>query len=272
MAFKILSTLAVANGVAASNVTSDDVLCPGSYATAPGRDWLWDTRTKYYPSCTSPSVVNNAQQCYGDPTSVVFRASGSPECLATQMSACKFDMHNLQQLDFDVTLENCLGTWAAPLWLTPDYWAGGGSSGEIDMVEICPSDQLRSNFAGVKKPTGTEVAWHYDANSFSGHVTMVIVDGKVTVNMCSTAGGVCATTRKGAVYNDIFAANGCSGGHDCMYTFISDIWNGNSGDGGYVGCAGGHTTVGSECAYSIRNIRLQAAEGSLPSSCAALMS
>jgi hypothetical protein len=271
MASKILSTLAWANGVAASNVTVGDGLCPGSYATSPESDWLWDRGTKYYPSCTSPGVVNNAQQCHGDPTSVIFRANGNPECLATQMSACKFNMYNLQRLDFDITLQNCLGTWAAPLWLTPDYWAGGGMSGEIDMVEVCPTSSLHSNFAGVYPPTGYEVAWNYDANSFAGHVTMVIENGKVTVSMCSSVGGHCSTTNGGAVYENIYASNACSG-HDCVYTFISDIWNGNSGDGGYWGCAGGHTTPGSTCEYSIRNIRAKAPEGTFPASCSALTS
>lgn len=268
MASKLWSKLALANGVVASNLTGG--LCPGSYATSPESDWLWDRGTEFYPSCTSPGVTNNAQQCHGDPTSVIFRANGNPECLATQMSQCKFNMYNLQQLDFDISLENCLGTWAAPLWLTPDYWAGGGLSGEIDMVEICPTSLLRSNFAGVYSPYGTEVAWNYDANSFAGHVTMVIDNGRVSVNMCTNVGGECQTYG-GATYENIFASNACSG-HDCVYTFISDIWNGISGDGGYWGCAGGHTTPGSQCAYSIRNIRTKAAAGTFPSACSALVS
>jgi len=271
MASKVLCTLAWVNGVAASNDTVGDGLCPGSYATSPQSGWLWDTGVRSYPSCTSPSVENNAQQCAGDPTSVIIRASGSPQCLATQMPGCKFNLHTMSQLDFDVTLQNCQGTWAAPLWLTPDHWAGGGRSGEIDMVELCPTDGIHSNFAGAYAPYGSEVKWNYDANSFSGHVTMIIDSaGEVTVDLC-TGSAPCAKTNGGATYGNIYGSNACSGA-DCVYTFISDIWNGLEGDGGYWGCTGGKTNPGSTCAYSIRNIQAKASEGAFPSHCAALVS
>jgi len=286
MASKLVSAMVWANGVAASNVIKGDGLCPNSKVTSPQSDWLWDTSAEKYYSCSAAlpvtrgpwEVQNNAQQCDGDPTSVVIQANGDPQCLATQMSKCKFNMRTLTQLDFDITLQNCHGTWAAPLWLTPDNWAGGGRSGEIDMVEMCPTSVFASNWAGMVPDIGqVQKSWPYSADSFSGHVTMVIdEDGKVSVNLCKSVGEECAITNGGATYPNIYASNACVRG-DCTYKFVSDIWNGLGGDGGYTGCTGlpgqaGNTTTGSQCAFSIRNIRAQASEGAFPSACSALIS
>jgi len=40
-----------------------------------------------------------------------------------------------------------------------------------------------------------------------------------------------------------------------MYRMISDMWNGVAGDGGWVGCTGSTTNWGSQCKFSITNIR-----------------
>jgi len=41
-----------------------------------------------------------------------------------------------------------------------------------------------------------------------------------------------------------------------MYTLISTIWNGKSGDDGYRHCLGGYQ-AGSKCSFSVRNIRVK---------------
>jgi len=180
-------------------------------------------------------------------------------------------MHDIDQLDFDIDMVGCGGTWAAPLWMTPDHWAGGGSSGEIDMVENCPSDAVWNNFAGG----GTQVKTSADPNSWSGHTTMrkqADSDGvqSIRVQSCEPTGGSCSTNAEVAYLRDIYGLNGCEGAN-CMYTMVSDIWNGNSGDDGYAGCAGGKPHYSSGCSISVTNIRFKAAEGTFTGKCAALL-
>lgn len=243
-------------------------LCPGSNAVGPSGDWVWTTGAAPSPSCTSPPVENNAQMCNGDPTSIVLQATqGTPQCLAAKMPDCTFNMHDLYQMDFDLTMNDCKGTWAAPLWVSPHHWEGGGASGEIDMVENCPSDRVASNFAGGGNP----VKWDVDPNYFSGHVTLWNT-GDIKMKLCNDnevqGDGSCPGGGE-AYYPNIYGSNGCTKG-DCVFTFISDIWNGNSGDSGYQGCAHGHPHLDAACGFSIRNIRLQANDGTFPGKCAAL--
>jgi len=244
---------------------------------APSSDWVWSSVASPSPSCTSPPVQNNAQMCSGDPTSVVTQGSGQPQCLAAKMYDCKFNLHAIQQLDFDINMIGCGGTWAAPLWMSPDHWEGGGASGEIDMMENCPADAVWNNFAGGGSQVKVAIA---DPNSFQGHTTMWIqADGgsgtqSVHVKTCdpsSMQGGSCPETGAVAYLHDIFGLNGCKRGN-CMYTMISDIWNGNSGDAGYAGCAGGHTHLSSGCGFSVTNIRFKATPGTFIGKCSSLVS
>jgi hypothetical protein len=173
------------------------------------------------------------------------------------MPECEFNLHSVQQMDFDVRERDCGGTWAAPLWITPHFWAGGGQSGEIDMVENCPADAVWSNFAGGQN----QVRWSFaDPNSLSAHVTLRISNGDVTVKMCPDnqlqSDGTCPPGGE-ASYGNIYGANGCAQG-DCIYRFVSDIWNGNYGDDGYKGCTlGNQPHLDGACAISIRNIKVQ---------------
>lgn len=243
-------------------------LCPGSEVVGPSGDWVWTTAASPSPSCTSPAVENNAQMCNGDPTSIVMQATqGVPQCLGSKMPDCQFNLHDLYQMDFDLSMSDCKGTWAAPLWISPHHWEGGGRSGEIDMVENCPADVIASNFAGG----GYHVKWGADANYFSGHVTLWN-SGDIKVKLCDDSevqgDGTCPGGGE-AFYPDIYGSNGCTKG-DCVFQFISDIWNGNSGDDGFKGCAKGHPHLDAACGFSIRNIRLQANAGTFPGKCESL--
>merc|ERR1712070_1034433 len=115
-------------------------------------------------------------------------------------------------------MNDCKGTWAAPLWISPNHWEGGGESGEIDMVENCPSDTIASNFAGGHN----EVKWPYDANNFNGHLTLWN-DGNIRMKLCSAeevqGDGTCPGGGE-ATFENIYGSNGCSKG-DCIYTFIA---------------------------------------------------
>jgi len=179
-------------------------------------------------------------------------------------------MHDLDQLDFDVNMVGCKGTWAAPLWMTPDSWGSDGpSSGEIDMMENCPKDQVRSNFAG-DSADNQQVSWtdgSHDAvgtgDDFKSHTTLrKQADGdgvmSIFVRTCRQtevgSDGSCPNDEGQAHQRDIYAKHGCSQG-DCMYHMVSDLWNGNSGDEGWVGCTGSSTNIGSQCKFSVTNIK-----------------
>lgn len=249
---------------------------------SPEADWVWSTGAVPSPSCTNPPVVNNAQMCEGDPTSIVLQASGQAECLASKMD-CPFNMHDLDQLDFDVDMVGCEGTWAAPLWMSPNHWEGGGWSGEIDMLENCPWDQVRSNFAGASD-NSKQVSWTGavgtgavgTGDDFKAHTTLWKQDDgngvmSIHVKACHqsevNSDGTCP--QDGAAYlSDIYGKNGCSKG-DCVYHMISDIWNGQDGDGGWVGCTGRSTNFGSQCKFSVTNIRSKGVQ--FQGKCAAMM-
>jgi len=255
-------------------LTTSGNLCGGSRVVSGSSDWLWSREIRNSPSCTSPAMENNAMMCENDITSVVLQGNGQPQCISSHMSDCRFDMHQIERLDFDLDMLGCGGTWAAPLWMTPDYWEGGGASGEIDMVENCPSTEVRSNFAGG----GSQITWTIaDPNSFRGHCTMwkqADANGvqSIHVKVCNPSevvNGACP--EDGAAYlHDIYGLNGCAKGN-CMYTMVSDIWNGLSGDGGYTGCANGQTHYSSGCSTSITNVRFQASSGTFTGKCAALV-
>jgi len=118
--------------------------------------------------------------CENDPTSIMISSDGTPQCLKAMMSKCKFDMHEMTQIDFDFSFKNCNRVWAAPLWISPDYWEGGVQSGEIDMVETCPTGHLSINFAGGDK----EKRNLFLASNFDGHVTVINDCGNIAVTMC----------------------------------------------------------------------------------------
>lgn len=246
--------------VAASD--SSKKLCGGAEVVDATADWVWSRNTVQSPSCTDPAPENPAKMCANDPTSVVIEGTGRPQCASSWMHDCKFNMRDLTQLDVDVSMLDCGGTWAAPLWMTPDYWAGGPAAGEIDMLENCPAESLYSNFAGG----GTQKRWRIaNPNGFHGHMTLWKVTEahgaiSIRVKTCTHKearefGGSCHMNST-AHLKDIYYQNGCKDGN-CMYTMVSDIWNGWAGDDGYNDCASGEPKWGNECRFSVSNIRMQ---------------
>lgn len=220
-------------------------------------------------------MENVGQMCAGDPTSVVLQGSGQPQCLGTTMPDCKFNMHDVDQLDFDINMLGCGGTWAAPLWMTPDHWYDGPNSGEIDMLENCPSDALHSNFAGG----GSQITWAIaDPNSFQGHTTMwkqADGDGVMSIHVktcdpSEVVNGACPENGDVAYLRDIYGLNGCSNGANCEYMMISDIWNGLAGDAGYQACSHGQPHYSSGCSTSITHIRFKAKPGTFSGKCSVL--
>jgi len=230
---------------AESNLTSHDEfdLCPGSsVGEHPPSEWAWSTAASPSPSCMTPRAENRGKMCNDDPTSVVIQNYGTPSCLVTDMSDCKLNLREVEQIDFDLRIRDCGNTWAAPLWLTPDRWSNEGgayNSGELDLVELCvPNGNVQTNFAG---PDGNMI-WPIDPNYFIGHVTMWNRGGDITVAICNSEDpgsfdGSGSCNGAGSAYRpDIYNSNACKNGN-CQYRMVSDIWNGNGGDSGFTYCS-----------------------------------
>lgn len=132
------------------------------------------------------------------------------------------------------------------------------------MIENCPWDNVRSNFAGPSD-RGKEVDWTGyvgTPNDFKAHTTLWKQDDgdgvmSIHVKACLQSevngDGACPEEYTAYLWN-IYKKNGCSKG-DCVYHMISDIWNGENGDGGWIGCTGSKTNWGSQCKFSVTNIR-----------------
>ncbi|GMI04156.1 hypothetical protein TrVE_jg7025 [Triparma verrucosa] len=278
-------------------------------------NWVFDASPTEHPSCSSSGGgVNDLGsapvQCEGDLASVYTRldpATYGAECLSAKASLCKIPMYNFTSLDYDFSIDSCNGVWAAPLWMTPDTWQWDGGSGEIDSLELCPRSSISMNFAGG----GSQV--ELDASTFSidftdnAHVTVrKDEEGIVTITTCqqeelqnSQCPPPTYSSCDDCLYNNngefacwcnnagnIYSSGGCTDGTDCLWTLVSDVWNGVSGDAGYTGCmtevpeiglAAGKPNMDSKCTVSVERITLRGDNGApltfapgSPSSCSTL--
>jgi len=271
--------------------------------------WPYDVSRTHHPSCSSSAggvndLGTTPHACHDDPTSVRIEVTpGKAECLKASLPQCKIPMHDFASMDYDFAIEGCMGIWAAPLWMTPDKWQWGAGSGEIDSMEFCPRSEVWLNFAGG----GHQINSGLSIESAQGHVT-VRKDhaGIVTIASCSSAEaasnkGQCPPPRyngcsdclkasntfscwcnEGSTPPNIYGSGGCQNGGDCMWTLVSDVWNGVRGDSGYGACmtavpgaklAKHQPNLKSQCAVSVEKIvlrgggpsqRLQFGPGSAP--------
>lgn len=271
--------------------------------------WPFDVHVAKWYSCNSANGKTNdmghtPEMCNGEPNSVRIQVRPNlAECLVAHAGACKIPMHDFVSLDFDFHMDRCNGIWAAPMWMTPDVWQWGGGSGEIDSMEMCPRDSIHLNFAGG----GHQVSTDWDPNNAEGHVTTrKDARGIVTIAHCSfqeanANGGQC----KAPVYSsctdcmkgsnsfacwcnepdNIYGSGGCVNGGNCMWTLVSDIWNGIWGDDGFNGCMTAVPSIGlaakqpnlnSNCKFSVEKVTLRGNNGPLqfgpgsPESCMVL--
>jgi len=240
--------------------------------------WVWSAPVgEHFYSCASTAGSTNdlgtaPTACIGDdPTCVNLKVTpGKAECLVATVPDCKIPMRDFVSMDYDFTINSCNGVWAAPLWMTPDTWQWGAGSGEIDSLEFCTRDSVDLNFAGG----GHQLQTNISLDMSSGHVT-VRKDGEgiVTIKACSAEqadanGGQCPQPEytscedcqwgaaaedsyacwcnPGTTPSNIYGSGGCRNGGDCLWTLVSDIWNGVSGDSGYAACMTAVPSIGLE--------------------------
>jgi hypothetical protein len=275
---------AIASLLLLPSLSTASVCTPSSDAS---QTWAFSSPPGSSYSCSSENGGVNDMgtapvPCEGSPNSVYIEvAPGKAECLVAKSEPCKIPMHNFTSLDYDISMDSCNGIWAAPLWMTPDTWQWGGGSGEIDSLEACPRNGVFMNFAagGHQISSGLDID-----NADDAHVTVrKDVAGIVTITTCSasdlSAGYQCPEPQYSSCdecnssndfacfCNDasghIYGSGGCVEGTDCLWTLVSDIWNGLSGDDGYSGCmtavpelglAAGKPNYDSKCKLSVENI------------------
>ena len=263
--------------------------------TSNSSQWAFTVDQDSSFSCSSSAGKTNdldtsPTSCDGDPASVrIEMTKGKAECLVAKSQQCKIPMHDFVSLDYDFFINQCNGIWAAPLWMTPDKWQWGPGSGEIDSEEFCSRDSLHLNFAGGGSQKKLDPSI-FSIDDSEGHITVRKDEaGIVTITACTTKEAEknqqqcmtpsyhdcsdCLSQDKtyGCWCNantnppNIYGSGGCAPnfGGDCMWTLVSDAWNGVSGDAGYAGCMtavpslnlpAGKPNLNSNCSLSVERI------------------
>lgn len=177
-------------------------------------------------------------------------------CFVWEAYGCGTDMTRVSQIEFDFDFAQCNDVWAAPLWITPQNWMNpGGTSGEIDFLEMCPVGSVATNFGAGGQAGETQMKW--GSGSGAGgpkHFTLTFdAHGNLKTRICNLDGSSCFD---GAHYEGFI--NRITSKND--HHFVSDVWNGYGGDSGWRGCGARHSP-GTECHYAIMNLRVHTFDG-----------
>lgn len=239
-------------------------------------NWIFETVPGQLPSCSMP--------IRGDAAKVCVDANGTPDytsmlvdmaalqtrtgCFAWKASQCAMNLRRVASIEFDIDLHNCHDLWAAPLWLSPDPWIWPADySGEIDFAEFCPVGKVATNFGGPGGNGENEMSWA-SGSGLGGpkHFVMSLPDsnlvgssGDLTTQICNLDGSNCSPGGyyKSFLDSVVSAANKST---TSPYHFMTDVWNGYSGDGGWTGCKA-QNMPNTTCQFAVRNIRVTTNDG-----------
>jgi hypothetical protein len=258
---------------------SNEMSCQGMLPDdAPGGTSIWFRSLSTAPSCSAPPPSKQdpqiARSCNDDPTALVVDLSAAGSASAKNRcfhyeSACSFDINKVKEISFDLDAQGCADVWTAPLWMVPPNWGPTQwVSGEIDFFEIC---QQKPTVSFGSEP-GQHGVWSVDANHVQNKVRIHFdhATDTITSEICDLRSEKCQSsgyTRHG-YFEDIKKSHNPAG---TGMTFVSDIWNGSSGDGGFLGCARGGQHD-SSCKYSVKNVKVSSTTGEklFTGTCAAL--
>jgi len=206
-----------------------------------------------------------------DPTAILVDMRNVPNktgCFIWNTDACKIDPKKVSHIEFNVNINNCGDVWAAPLWLVPHPWnEPPGLSGEIDMVECCVVGEVHTNFAGcygAPKGLCNEERWGSASSIGPKKYTLTFAaNGDVSGRVCDlSSGGNCQSA--GSYNNFLDTVNPCKDKSTCdLYSFVSDVFNGHSGDAGWNGCKA-KNSPSTSCEYAVSKIRVHSSSGTPP--------
>jgi len=181
-------------------------------------------------------------------------------CFVAQSSECGTDMLKVAKIEFDVDFAECQDVWTAPLWISPFDWKmPGGTSGEIDFVEMCPVGKVATNFGAGGQPGEEQMVWGGGAGPNGPKHFILTLDesGNLKTQICKLGGphggGGCVD---GAHYDKFLSKITSKIDHH----FNTDIWNGQGGDGGWTGCKARHNP-NTNCRYAVMNIQVHQKNG-----------
>lgn len=166
-------------------------------------------------------------------------------------------MTKVSKIEFDFDFETCHDVWAAPLWITPEDWhAPGGTSGEIDFLEMCPAGSFATNFGAPGQPGEYQKQWGsaWGPGGPKHYVMTFDNGGSVATHMCNLDGSGCR--YDGASYQNFINRITSKYNHH----FVSDVWNGWGGDSGWKGC-GGRNSPATSCRFAIMNLKVSTRDG-----------
>ncbi|CAK8985901.1 unnamed protein product [Durusdinium trenchii] len=258
----------------AQNLTSTPFASLDCASTTKGdANWLWEASSGTWHSCNLPVRGDIGSMCIGssgkpDYTSLFVDLASAPikdGCFAWLASACSMDFRRVKRIEFDFDMKSCGSVWAAPLWMSPSPWdSPGRTSGEVDLVEACPVGSLYTNFA-----TGGHEMVIGNPDNLGGpkHLIMTLdrsasleSGGTLRTEICDLGPTNC---HPSAYYDNFLGSVSPSKGRgqSFPYNFISDIWNGFSGDAGWVGCKA-FNNPHTQCQYVVHNIKVYTVNGS----------
>jgi hypothetical protein len=195
-----------------------------------------------------------------DETSVFFDMSALTSkggCFVWEAASCGTDLTKVSKIEFDFDFSGCGDVWAAPLWITPETWISpGGTSGEIDFIEMCPVGAASTNFGAGGQYGETQMSWGAGSGANGPkHYTLTLDDsGNLKTTVCNLDGTTGCSDA--AHYENFLNVITSKNNHH----FVTDVWNGNGGDGGWSGC-GAYHNEGTQCQYAIMNIRVTSKDG-----------
>lgn len=254
---------------------------------------IWDTSPTTYHSCTG------AYNPYGsidiiDPTTIQISTtnlSSKNACIvADTKTTCPFYLTKIKSVTFDLVITGCKNYWYS-LWLSPKHeWCAQSTSGkqnsscysgEIDIVESCPTKIITSNWAACDDksrfniPIGQYPSYgNNDGSGVKTSIEMQIVSNTENnsvhdIQIYSVSNNT--KTLKNTFYNiedtNAFSTQPytCKDGNvnnkpnNGIYKIVLDIWNTGKGDSG-VGCMQNGVQNG-DCSIKVSNIVFTPADG-----------
>ena len=221
-------------------------------------------------SCNGSYNDEGFSQCKGDPTSISLDMSHvrqKDNCFAYNTSEkLPFKPSQIREISFDAQWDQCGDVWTAPIWLCPSSWEiNQGQSGEIDFIETCRSNNNYSIATAVicdqhleKDNKCYEPNWGHGGSSNGAKHFIGKIDhnsGDWTMHKCDNLNETnvanCQLISRYPRY--LFTNNGSKKNMD--FHFVSDLWGGDGGDGGFANC-GNYQKTETNCKYTVANIKV----------------